>query len=75
MKSKIEMYVAQNVRERRMKKDWSQQYIADCLNISQSFISQIESPIKDKAYNIDHLNGLAKIFECSPRDFLPEKPL
>ena len=67
MKSKIEMYVVQNVRERRMKKDWSQQYIADCLNISQSFISQIESPIEDKAYNIE--------FKCSPKDFLPEKPL
>jgi len=26
-------------------------------------------------YNLIHLNELAKLFKCSPRDFLPEKPL
>lgn len=75
MKSKIEMYVAQEIRNRRNNKKMSQRYIADCLNVSQPFIQQMESPTNERAFNLDHLNELAKILGCSPRDFLPKAPL
>lgn len=74
MKSTIEWYVIEKVKEYRKKLEWSQQYLADCLNVSQSFIKDIESRNRDTAYNIDHLNELAKLFNCSIKDFFPDKP-
>lgn len=75
MKSQIESYIIKQVRQRRSKLKISQQYLADCLNVSRSFIKSIESPKTDKAYNVDHLNEIAKILKCSMREFIPEKPL
>ena len=75
MKSAIELYIVQKVKEQRKKRKMSQRYLADCLNVSQSFISNIENENDDTAYIIDHLNEIAKIFDCSIRDFFPEKYL
>ena len=75
MKSAIELYIVQKVKEQRKKRKMSQRYLADCLNVSQSFIRNIENENDDTAYNIDHLNEIAKIFDCSIRDFFPEQYL
>ena len=75
MKSAIELYIVQKVKEQRKKRKMSQRYLADCLNVSQIFIRNIENENDDTAYNIDHLNEIAKIFDCSIRDFFPEKYL
>ena len=75
MKSAIELYIVQKVKDQRKKRKMSQRYLADCLNVSQSFIRNIENENDDTAYNIDHLNEIAKIFDCSIRDFFPEKYL
>ena len=75
MKSAIELYIVQKVKEQHKKRKMSQRYLADCLNVSQSFIRNIENENDDTAYNIDHLNEIAKIFDCSIRDFFPEKYL
>ena len=75
MKSKIKLYVIDNIKKRRLDKEWSQRYLGDCLNVSQGFIQKIENPKSDKSYNIDHLNELAKIFKCSIKDFFPDVPL
>lgn len=53
----------------------TQEDIAVHLNLSTGFIGHIESPNFRAKYNIQHLNELAKLFKCSPRDFLPDKPL
>jgi transcriptional regulator with XRE-family HTH domain len=74
-KSKIDWYVVTKVREIRMEKKLSQIDIAVHLNISVGYIGHIESPSFIAKYNTQHLNELAKLFKCSPRDFLPEKPL
>ena len=75
MKSAIELYIVQKVKEQRKKRKMSQRYLADCLNVSQSFIRNIENENDDTAYNIDHLHEIAKIFDCSIRDFFPEQYL
>lgn len=75
MKSAIEWFTVQKVKELRKKKKISQRYLADCLDVSQSFIRNIENPDGDTAYNIDHLNAIARILNCSIRDFFPEKYL
>lgn len=75
MKSAIELYVSQKVREFRTKKEWSYRYLGDCMNVSHTFIERCEDPNSDKAFNLDHINKLASIFKCKIYDFLPPYPL
>ncbi len=75
MKSAIELYVSQKVREFRLAKGWSYRYVGDCLNVDQSFVYHREDPKGEYAFNLDHINALAKIFECKIYDLLPPFPL
>ncbi|RPD41272.1 helix-turn-helix domain-containing protein [Chitinophaga barathri] len=75
MKSKIDTYVINKVKEKRLEKNLSQAELAFELNMSVGFIGKVESSKYPSHYNIKHLNQLAKILECSPQDFLPKKPL
>lgn len=75
MVSDIDRYVIEKIKEKRMEKGISQSQLAFELDISTGFIAMIESGKFSKKYNISHLNKIAKIFECSPRDFLPVAPL
>lgn len=73
--SKIDRYTIQKVKEFRIANNYTQISLSQKLNMSDSFIGHVESPNRRDKYNLNHLNALAKIFKCSPRDFLPEKPL
>lgn len=75
MLSKVDKYVIQQVREKRLEKGVSQYDLAIQLDINKSFISMIESGKYNKRYNVAQLNEIAKILGCSPKDFQPEKPL
>lgn len=75
MKSKIDLFVINKVRERRLEKNISQAVLAYELGMSVGFIGKVESSKYPSHYNIKHLNQLAKILECSPQDFLPKKPI
>lgn len=75
MKSPIEIYVGQKVTEYREKRNWSLRYLGDCLNVHHSFIDRCENPTEDAAFNLDHINTLARVFECKISDLLPEYPL
>lgn len=75
LKSKIDWYVISQIRTIRLEKGMSQEELAIHLNLSRGFIGHIESPNFIAKYSIDQLNLIAKLFKCSPRDFLPEKPL
>ena len=75
MKSEIELYIISNVKERRIHINISQRYLAECLNDTQSFNQQIEDEKTTIAYNIDHLNAVAKILKCSMKDFIPDAPI
>lgn len=70
----IESYVIQRVKEMRYEMGWSQQVLADYMNVSQSFIKDIENPKNRAKYNLNHINVLARVFKCSFADFFPEKP-
>lgn len=43
--------------------------------MSHSFVGHIETPNRRAKYNVNHINALAKLFTCSPKYFLLEKPL
>ncbi len=73
--TKIEKYIIARVKEKRLEHGYSQIVLSQKLNMSDSFVGHVETPRRRAKYNLNHLNQLAKIFKCSPRDFLPEKPL
>ena len=75
MLSEIEIYIIAQVRKKRLEKGLSQMELSQAMGYSDSFISHIEAPSKRAKYNINHLNELAQILECSPKDFWPQNPL
>lgn len=73
--SRVEKYVIDRVKEKRIEVGLSQIALSQKLNMSDSFVGHVETPKRRAKYNINHLNALAKLFKCSPRDFLPERAL
>jgi transcriptional regulator with XRE-family HTH domain len=71
----IDQYVIDKVRDMRKEKGISQRELANLLDMSYGFIGDVESPKEPAKYNLSHLNEIAKIFKCSIKDFLPDKPL
>lgn len=67
------------IRKERMAQKVSQAMLAYGIGVSRSFIGMAESSKYDIKYNIkynlNHINEIARYLGCSPRDFLPEKPL
>ncbi|WP_295938121.1 helix-turn-helix transcriptional regulator [uncultured Alistipes sp.] len=71
----IDQYVIDAIRKERRAQKVSQSMLAYGIGISKGFIGQVESPKCDIKYSLRHINEIAKYLGCSPRDFLPEKPL
>lgn len=71
----IERFIICKIKAIRESKGISQVYLSLALGKSTTFISDIEAPSKKAKYNVKHLNDIAKILECSPKDFWPDKPL
>jgi transcriptional regulator with XRE-family HTH domain len=49
-------------------------------NLSQSelafkFVGQVESMKSASKYNLNHIDKLSVIFNCSPKEFLPDNPI
>lgn len=74
-RTKVEQYVIDKVREKRIKNKISQSELAHLLNVSIGFIGKIESRKYPTKYNLNHINQIADIFKCSPQIFLPKKPI
>lgn len=72
---KIERYIISRIKEIREEKNITQEQLSLAIGKNITFISQIEAPSKKAKYNIIHLNLIAKVLECSPKDFWPENPL
>jgi len=74
-KSAIDLYIIAKAKELRTEFGYSQAVLAVKLGVSDAFIGQIENPKNTSKYSSEQINKLAQIFNCSPRDFWPEKPL
>lgn len=72
-KSKYELEIVKNSIAIRNLYGKSQAYIAMILDVSESYIGQVESYTKPAMYTNDQINAIALDFGCSPRDFYPEK--
>ena len=53
MKSEIDLFVIKEIRRRRKELGYSQRYLADCLNLSRSFIGNIENPKRSSKYKVE----------------------
>jgi transcriptional regulator with XRE-family HTH domain len=71
----IEQYIIDKVRELRLAKGMSQRDLSRLLELTDGFIGKVETPKERAKYNFQHINEIAKIFKCSPKDFLPDEPL
>ncbi|NEU09794.1 helix-turn-helix transcriptional regulator [Flavihumibacter sp. R14] len=75
LKSDIEFYVINKVKEKRENANISQSELAVRLEVSNGFIGQVESSKYPAKYNLNHINKLSIIFNCSPKDFMPDNHL
>lgn len=73
--SAIDRYAIEKVRERRTALGLSQTQLSYMLNVSSSYIGQVESEKYKTRYTLERLNQIAKLLECRLRDLLPERPL
>jgi transcriptional regulator with XRE-family HTH domain len=73
--SDIDKYIITKIKNLRESKGLSQVSLSLSLGKSTTFISDIEAPSKKVKYNVKHLNDIAKILGCSPKDFWPEKAI
>jgi transcriptional regulator with XRE-family HTH domain len=73
--TEIERYIMEKVKEKRVELNLTQFDLSLKLGKSESFVAQVENDRNGNKYNINHLNALAKIFNCSIKDFLPDSPL
>jgi transcriptional regulator with XRE-family HTH domain len=70
-KSKIELFVIEKAKGLREKAKISQSELAFKIGVSNGFVGQVESSKFPAKYSLDHIDKLAKIFNCSPKDFMP----
>jgi transcriptional regulator with XRE-family HTH domain len=73
--TKIEKYIIEKVKERRIELGITQIALSQKLNMSDSFVGHVENPNRRAKYNVNHINNLARVLKCSPREFWPEKPI
>ncbi|MEJ0080917.1 MAG: helix-turn-helix transcriptional regulator [Puia sp.] len=73
--SKIDRYAIKKVKERRKELKYSQAALSYELDVSATYIQQVESEKFDTRYTLERLNQLAKILKCSLHDFFPKKPI
>ncbi len=71
----IERYLIKRVKELRESKGITQEELSLSLGKNIGFISQIEAPSKKAKYNVIHLNLIAKVLGCSPKEFWPQEAI
>ena len=74
-KSEIEWFAIAKAKVLREQANFTQSELAFRLGVSNGFIGQVESSNSPSKYNLDHIDKLAVIFNCSPKDFLPDSPV
>jgi len=73
--SEIEQFVIDKVREIRLLKNFGQKQLSIHMGLNGKFVGNVESTKTPDKYNLNHLNKIAEILDCSMRDFFPEKPI
>ena len=72
-KTKIQLFVSQKVKELREEHNLTQEEFAEKIGCSRSSYAGRENPNSDEAFNLEAINTISKIFDISPKYFLPDK--
>lgn len=75
MATPIEQYIIDRVKALRTERGISQTELAYSIGVTKGFVAAVENPNQRAKYNINHLNELAKVFNCQFSDFFPSTPL
>jgi transcriptional regulator with XRE-family HTH domain len=76
MRTELDQYIIDRIREKRIAIRMSQEVLAEKMGFrSNAFIAAAESPKSTKKYNPVHMNKAALIFACSLWDLLPKDPI
>lgn len=70
--TEIEQHVIERVKEIRVSKGFSQDKLSVLMGLNEKFVTKVENPNRAEKYNLNHLNKIAEILECSIKDFFPE---
>jgi len=73
IKTDIEQYVIDKVKEIRTTKGISQAKLAHMIELSVGFVGNVENPSHVAKWNINHLNRISKELDVPFKDFFPEK--
>jgi transcriptional regulator with XRE-family HTH domain len=68
----IEQFIIERVKQIRLAKGISQDKLSTMMGLNEKFISKVETPNRAEKYNINHLNKIAEVLDCSVKDFLPD---
>ena len=71
MKSKVDLFVINKIREKPKVLGVSQRGFRAIFDCSPSFIGQVESDKFDIKYSVHQVFLIAQFFDCSPADFFP----
>ncbi|MNL66676.1 Helix-turn-helix domain protein [compost metagenome] len=71
--TEIEQFVIDKVREFRLERKIGQEKLSIDMGLAAKFVGNVESPKRPEKYNINHLNKIAEIFDCSIKDFFPDQ--
>ena len=73
IKTEIEQYVIDRVKEIRTSKNISQAKLAHLMDISTGFVGNVENPKHIAKWNLNHLNRISTELDVPFKDFFPEK--
>lgn len=73
IKTDIEQYVIDKVKEIRISKGISQATLAHMIELSVGFVGNVENPTHIAKWNLNHLNRISKELDVPFKDFFPEK--
>lgn len=71
MKSEVDLFVINKIREKRKELEISQRGLAEILGCSDGFIGQVESEKYNIKYSVHQVYAIAKWFDCPVSDFFP----
>ncbi len=75
LKTEIELFIINKVRELREERNVGQKRLSMELKLSTSYVGQAEDPYNKAKYNHNHLNEIARFFNVPFSYFFPETHL
>lgn len=69
--SPLDKYIILAVRKKREEQGIAQADLSVRMELNDKFVGNVESFRQKAKYNINHLNKIAEILNCSLADFLP----